>query len=120
MVTALTSFYLIPPGYLWLDAIALGAFGFAIGGLVVFLAGLTAIDLLPVRAAGAVKGVIGLFSYLGAATQDWVSGLMIESTKQVSDGVTSYDFKNVFIFWIGAAVASILLAMIAWNAQPRE
>ncbi|MGI9232652.1 MAG: MFS transporter [Woeseiaceae bacterium] len=120
LVTALTSFYLIPPGYLWLDAIALGAFGFAIGGLVVFLAGLTAIDLLPVRAAGAVKGVIGLFSYLGAATQDWVSGLMIESTKQVADGVASYDFKNVFIFWIGAAVASILLAMIAWNAKPRE
>ncbi len=45
--------------------------------------GLTAIDLLPVRAAGAVKGVIGLFSY------------------------------------IGAAIASILLAMIAWNAKPR-
>ena len=86
MVGALVAFYAIPPGYLWLDAIALGAFGFAIGGLVVFLAGLTAIDILPVRAAGAVKGVIGLFSYLGAATQDWVGGLMIESSKTVIDG----------------------------------
>ncbi|MGI9271846.1 MAG: MFS transporter [Woeseiaceae bacterium] len=120
LISALTAFYFIPPGYLWLDAIALGAFGFAIGGLVVFLAGLTAIDLLPVRAAGAVKGVIGLFSYLGAATQDWVSGLMIESTKQIDDGVASYDFQSVFIFWISAATVSILLAMIAWNAKPRE
>ncbi len=119
LITALTSFYLIPPGYLWLDAIALGAFGFAIGGLVVFLAGLTAIDLFPVRAAGAVKGVIGLFSYLGAGTQEWVSGLMIESTKQGVGEAATYDFKGVFIFWIGAAVASILLAMIAWNAKPR-
>jgi len=120
LVGSLSAFYLIPPGYLWLDAIALGVFGFAIGGLVVFLAGLTAIDILPVRAAGAVKGVIGLFSYLGAATQDWISGFMIEATKQVSDGVTSYDFGNVFLFWIGASIASILLAMLAWNAKPRE
>ena len=85
----------------------------------VFLAGLTAIDLLPVRAAGAVKGVLGFYSYFGAATQDWVSGLMLESTRQVTDGVASYDFKGVFIFWIGSAVASILLAMIAWNAKAR-
>lgn len=120
LVASLSAFYLIPAGYIWLDAIALGSFGFAIGGLVVFLAGLTAIDILPVRAAGAVKGVIGLFSYLGAATQDWISGFMIEATKQVTDGVTHFDFKNVFLFWIGAAVASILLAMIAWNAKPSE
>lgn len=120
LVGSLAAFYQIPPGYLWLDAVALGAFGFAIGGLVVFLAGLTAIDILPVRAAGAVKGVIGLFSYLGAATQDWISGFMIAATKEVSDGITSYDFGNVFLFWIGASVASILLAMIAWNAKAME
>ncbi len=120
LVGSLTAFYLIPPGYLWLDAVALGFFGFAIGGLIVFLAGLTAIDILPVRAAGAVKGVIGLFSYLGAATQDWISGFMIEATKQVNDGVATYEFGSVFTFWIGASIASILLAMIAWNAKPRE
>jgi OPA family sugar phosphate sensor protein UhpC-like MFS transporter len=120
LVGSLSAFYLIPPGYLWLDAVALGVFGFAIGGLIVFLAGLTAIDLLPVRAAGAVKGVIGLFAYLGAATQDWISGFMIEASKQVIDGVAHYDFSNVFLFWIGASVASILLAMLAWNAKPSE
>ena len=120
LVASLTAFYLIPPGYLWLDAAALGLFGFSIGGLIVFLAGLTAIDILPIRAAGAVKGVIGLFSYLGAATQDWISGFMIEATKQVTDGVTHYDFTNVFMFWIGASIASILLVMIAWNAKASE
>ncbi len=67
-----------------------------------------------------IKGVIGLFSYLGAATQDWISGFMIEATKQVTDGVAHYDFTNVFKFWIGASIASILLAMIAWNAKASE
>lgn len=119
MIAGLTAFYFTPPGYLWLDAIALGMFGFAIGGLVVFLAGLTAIDFLPIRAAGAVKGLIGLFSYMGAATQDWVSGLMLESTRQVDAGVVSYDFEGVFVFWISAAVVSVLLAMLARNATPR-
>lgn len=38
------------------DAVALGMIGFAIGGLVVFLAGLTACDLMPKNAVGAVKG----------------------------------------------------------------
>ena len=31
-----------------------------------------------------------------------------------------YDFANVFMFWIGASIASILLAMIAWNAKASE
>lgn len=85
-----------------------------------FLAGLTAIDILPVKAAGAVNGIIGLFAYLGAATQDWISGAMIEATKQVTDGVAHYDFTNVFLFWIGASIVSVALAMVAWNAKPIE
>ena len=45
---------------------------------------------------------------------------MIEATKQISDGVAHYDFAIVFMFWIGASIASILLAMIAWNAKASE
>ncbi len=109
-----------PAGYIWLDAVALGAFGFAIGGLIVFLAGLTAIDVMPKGAAGAVKGVIGLFSYMGAATQDWVSGGLIERSKLMVGTRAHYDFESAFLFWIGAAVLSLLLALFAWNARPRE
>jgi hypothetical protein len=57
---------------------------------------------------------------MGAATQDWISGFMIEATKEVTDGVVTYEFGSVFQFWIGASVASILLAMIAWNARASE
>ncbi len=75
---------------------------------------------MPTGAAGAVKGIIGLFSYLGAASQDWISGVLIEQSKTTIDGVTTYQFDNAFFFWIGASVASLLLALFAWNAKPHE
>ena len=99
---------------------ALGCFEFSIGGLIVFLAGLIAVDLMPKKAAGAVKGIIGLFSYLAAATQDWISGLLIDAGKIVVNGKNVYNFKIVFYFWIGASVLSLLLATLAWNAKARE
>lgn len=120
MIGSLCLFYYAPPGLLLIDAVALAMFGFAVGGLVVFLAGLIAVDLMPTRAAGAVKGVIGLFSYLGAASQDWISGVLIEQTKTVENGVTTYQFDNAFYFWIGASVVSLLLALFAWNKRPAE
>jgi len=38
---------LIPLGHYWYDMIALGVFEFAIGGLIVFLAGLIVVDIMP-------------------------------------------------------------------------
>jgi OPA family sugar phosphate sensor protein UhpC-like MFS transporter len=117
---SLIMLHLVPPGYRWLDAVALAGFEFAIGGLIVFLAGLIAVDIMPTRAAGAVKGVIGLFSYMGAASQDWISGYLIESGKTVVDGVDKYNFDKAFYFWIGASIISMLLALTVWNVKPRE
>lgn len=118
--SSLIMLHLVPPGYRWLDAIALAGFEFAIGGLIVFLAGLIAVDIMPTRAAGAVKGVIGLFSYMGAASQDWISGYLIESGRTVVDGVDKYNFDKAFYFWIGASIISMLLALTVWNAKQRE
>jgi OPA family sugar phosphate sensor protein UhpC-like MFS transporter len=112
--------YLVPPGHYWLDIFAIGCFEFAIGGLIVFLAGLIAVDIMPVRAAGAVKGIIGLFSYMGAATQDWISGNLIEAGKTVVNGQETYNFDQAFIFWIGASILSMILAATVWNAKPHE
>ena len=120
LTASLTMLFLVPPGHHVLDLIALACFEFAVGGLIVFLAGLIAVDAMPKRAAGAVKGVIGLFSYIGAATQDWISGFLIESGKTMVNGQASYNFKYAFYFWIGASVLSMLLALTAWNVKPRE
>ncbi|MBN2211163.1 MAG: MFS transporter [Sedimentisphaerales bacterium] len=119
-IFALILLYLIPPGHFWADMIAMGMFGLGIGGLVVFLAGLIAIDVCSKKAAGAVKGVIGLFSYIGAATQDWISGLLVENTRHIVAGKQTYNFDNAFYFWIGSSVLSMLLALAVWNAKPKE
>ncbi len=42
---------------------SLGIFEFVLGSLVVYIGGLWAVDLLPVKATGSVKGIIGIFSY---------------------------------------------------------
>jgi MFS transporter, OPA family, sugar phosphate sensor protein UhpC len=120
LTSSLIALYLIPPGHYWLDLIAIGGFEFAIGGLIVFLGGLIAVDIMPVRAAGGVKGVIGLFAYIGAGTQDWISGNLIESGKTVVNGMETYNFDQAFIFWIGASIVSMLLATLVWNAKPHE
>jgi len=96
----------------------LGLFEFALGCLVVYIGGLWAVDLLPKQAAGSVKGIIGIFSYIGAATQDWISGLLIEGGKTVTLGVTSYSFDSVFTFWIGSSIVAILIPLTIWKAKP--
>ena len=96
-----------------IDAIALGIFGFGIGGLIVFLGGLMAADLMPKKAVGTVKGFIGLFSYLASSAQEYISGVLIKSSE--ISGVKVYDFRKAIIFWIGAGVLSIIfIANIHW------
>ena len=120
LIGSITMLYYIPPGHQWLDMVALGGFEFAIGGLIVFLGGLIAIDVMPTKAAGAVKGIIGLFSYMAAATQDWISGYLIDSGKTIVAGQTVYNFEKAFIFWIGASILSLILALMVWNVKARE
>jgi OPA family sugar phosphate sensor protein UhpC-like MFS transporter len=118
LVVSLIAVALVPPGHVFADCAAVGMCGFAIGGLLVFLGGLIAIDVSPVRAAGAAMGVIGVFSYLGAAVQNWISGALIEGGKRVVSGETVYDFDRVLLFWIGAATLSLLLVAALWR-NPR-
>ena len=109
--------YLLPENSKALSIGAFGIFEFALGTMVVYIGGLWAVDLLPIKAAGSVKGVIGIFSYIGAATQDWISGLLIDGGKTVTDGVTHYNFDSAFAFWIGAAVIAVLVPLTLWKAE---
>ena len=37
-----------------------------------------------------------------------------------TDGVDVYDFTYINWFWIGAALLSVLFALLVWNAKSKE
>jgi OPA family sugar phosphate sensor protein UhpC-like MFS transporter len=100
--------------------IGLLLFGVGLTGLVTSLGGLFAVDICPKRVAGAAMGLIGVFSYLGAAAQEHISGLLIERGMTISNGVRTYDFDAVILFWIGSSVLSMLLAASLWRVRLRD
>ena len=85
-----------------------------------FLGGLFAVDIAPKKVAGAAMGFIGVFSYLGAALQENISGSLIESGMQVVDGARIYDFGPAIAFWIGSSAVSMVLAATLWKVRLRE
>ena len=119
-VFALSLFLLVPGVHFWMDALAMILFGLGIGVLICFLGGLMAVDIAPRNASGAALGVVGIASYIGAGLQDVMSGVLIEGNKRLVDGVEVYDFTYINWFWIGAALLSVLLALLVWNARSKE
>lgn len=119
-VVALCLFLLVPGENFWLDVTAMVLFGLGIGVLICFLGGLMAVDIAPRAAAGAALGVVGIASYLGAGLQDIMNGMLIEGNKTVINGVEQYDFTYVNWFWIGAALFSVILTLLVWNAKRND
>lgn len=95
-------------------------FGLGLTGLVASLGGLFAVDICPKRVAGAAMGVIGVFSYIGAAIQENVSGVLIDQNSYMVGTDRVYDFEPVIWFWIGSSVVSMLLAATLWRAKLRD
>jgi OPA family sugar phosphate sensor protein UhpC-like MFS transporter len=109
-----------PPGRPAFMTLAFFIYGFGLTGLVTSLGGLYALDIAPKRAAGAAMGFIGVFSYIGAALQDQISGHLIERGMTVVDGVRHYDFSAAISFWVGASIVSMILATTLWRVQLRD
>jgi len=109
-----------PPGKPLFMTVAFFIYGFGLTGLVTSLGGLFALDIAPKRAAGAAMGFIGVFSYIGAALQDQISGHLIESGITLVDGVRHYDFTTVIWFWVGSSVVSFILATSLWRVRMRD
>lgn len=99
---------------------AFALYGFSLNGILAALGGLFAVDIASKRVSGAAMGFIGVFSYLGAAVQERVSGFLVERGTTVIDGVRQYDFRDPILFWVGASVASLLLATTLWRVKAAE
>lgn len=100
--------------------IAMLLFGLGMTGLVTSLGGLFAIDICPKRVAGAALGMVGVFSYIGAAIQEQVSGVLIDANMHLENGARVYDFGPVIWFWIGCSVLASVLAATLWNTRLRD
>jgi MFS transporter, OPA family, sugar phosphate sensor protein UhpC len=116
-VFALSTFFFVPSGHPWIVRLSISGAGFAIGGLLVFLGGLTAMDISSRRASGAALGLVGGVSYMGAALQDWISGHLLERSRRVMGGVARYDFSGAKIVWVSAACLSMLFALPLWRSE---
>lgn len=112
----------------WVLGTAMVVYGFGLSGLLASLGGLFAVDIAPKKVAGAAMGFIGVFSYLGAGLQDYISGLLISRSEtsvvfhSSADPmiVHFYDFTVPILFWVGASVVSVLLALSLWNVKEAE
>lgn len=113
-------FLLVPDGYVWVEYLAMVVFGFSIGVLICYLAGLMAVDIVPKSVSGAAIGVVGVASYIGAGLQDIISGRLIEMGKTTVGNQVVYDFSSISVFWIGAALLSVLLCLLIWRTKPKE
>lgn len=116
-ILALSIMFFSPPGHPYLLSVAFLMYGFAINGLVTSIGGLFAVDIAPKKAAGAAMGFIGVFSYIGAALQERISGFLIKEGTTVVNGVRQYNFHNAVIFWLGTSILSLILAASLWRAK---
>ena len=119
-ISALAFMFFSAPGHPILLAGAFLIYGFSLSGLLVSLGGLFAVDIAPKRAAGAAMGFIGVFSYVGAAVQERISGFLIQKGTSLVNGVRHYDFHRVVLFWMGTSVVSMILAASLWRVKATD
>ena len=119
-VLSLLAMFAMPAGHpLWVT-LALLVYGYAITGLITSLGGLFAVDIAPKKAAGAAMGFIGVFSYVGAAIQERISGSLIQHGTTFAHGVRQYDFHRAIVFWLGTSVLSLVLATSLWRVKVND
>ena len=119
-VLALVVMFTIPAGHPLLITAMLLIYGYAITGLITSLGGLFAIDIAPRKAAGAAMGFIGVFSYIGAAVQERISGVLVSQGTTIVNGVRQYDFHKAVAFWLGTSVVSLVLATSLWRVRAND
>jgi OPA family sugar phosphate sensor protein UhpC-like MFS transporter len=61
-----------------------------------------------------------VISYVGAAIQERISGLLIRQGTTMVNGVRHYDFQYAVAFWLGTSVVSLILATSLWRARATD
>lgn len=100
------AFWLVPPGYPWLDAAALFMIGFCIFGPQMLI-GISAAELSHKKAAATSTGFVGCFAYMGAAFAGWPLGRITQD----------YGWKGFFLALIICSFISVILLFPLWNVK---
>lgn len=98
---AILEFWIIPPGYPVLDALALCAVGFLVYGPQM-LVGVCAADIAGKHAAGTSTGFTGFFGYVGSIVSGAGTGWIVDN----------YGWNGGFIFFIVASVLGALFFIL--------
>ncbi|ROR13492.1 OPA family sugar phosphate sensor protein UhpC-like MFS transporter [Erwinia sp. JUb26] len=101
----------LPRNY-YTDILSMIVFGATIGALTCFLGGLLAVDISSRKAAGAALGTIGIVSYAGAGFGEFLTGIIIDKTSVMENGIKLYDFHTLSQFWVAAGLISALLCFV--------
>jgi len=120
LYTIATAMFVYGPANWYLDALAMALFGLSLGALLVYLGGLMVVDMCPKNVSGTALGFVGIASYLGAGVQDILSGVFIEDGMTVTNGLNTYDFDQVKIFWVIAALVSTILPLFVWHVKYKD
>lgn len=97
-----------------------GVYGFALGIELSFLGGMLAVSLVSQKATGAAMGMVGLLAYFGATLQEIVNGRLMDLSKVVSNGVTTYDFSTIIQFWVVSTALMVAFVVPVLIAQIRK
>jgi len=106
MLVSSVFFWWIPPGYTWLDSIAIFTIGFMIFGPQV-LVGMAASELAHKKAASTANGFAGCFAYMGAAVSGYPLGTITQEL----------GWNGFFVTMVVCCFISILLLLPLWGVR---
>ncbi len=99
-------FWIIPPGYSYLDTMAIFLIGFAIFGPQMLI-GMAAAELSHKKAAATSTGFVGCFAYIGAAMAGYPLGKITQEM----------GWDGYFITLISCSIVSVLCLLPLWSVK---
>jgi MFS transporter, OPA family, sugar phosphate sensor protein UhpC len=97
-------FWMVPPGYVFLDTIAIFFMGFSVFGPQLLI-GICAAELCTKQAAATANGFVGWVAYIGAAASGYPMGLIIDYA----------GWSGAFSALITCSVVLLLLLLPLWG-----
>lgn len=108
VIAALFVYWKNPAGNPLVDICALAAIGFLIYGPVMLI-GVSALDMVPKKAAGTAAGFTGLFGYLFGT---------VAASSGIGYAVKAFGWDTGFYILFGSCLVAMFFLIFTWNVKP--